>query len=71
MLLRTVEDGACRTPMALFSMLDASTSVGIVPVPKSTALETFRGEALEDASFVIGTLLVVERSSLENRPRGL
>ena len=42
-----------------------------VPVPKKSALETSRGGLSEDVSFGIGTLLVVEQSSLENRPKGV
>ena len=38
---------------------------------KKPALETSRRELSEDLSFGIGTLLVVEQSSLENRPRGV
>ena len=41
-------------------------------VPKRSALEVSRSELSEDVSFdmgTIGTLLVVEQSSLENRPR--
>ena len=44
-----------------------------VSVPKRSALETSRGELSEDVWFgigTIGTLLVVEKSSLENRPGG-
>ena len=48
-------------------MLDTST-VGIVSVPKKSALETSGRELSEDVSFGIGILLVVEQSSLENRP---
>ena len=51
-------------------MLDIST-VGIVSVPKKSALETSRRELSEDVSFGIGTLLGVEQSSLKNRPRGV
>ena len=39
-------------------------------IPKRTALETYRRELSEDASFGIGTLLSVEQSSLGNHPRG-
>ena len=49
-------------------MVDIST-VEIVWVPKRSALETYRRELSEDASFGVGTLLIVEQSSLENRLR--
>ena len=51
-------------------MLDIST-VGLVSVPMRSALETCRRELSEDVWFgigTIGTFLVVEQSSLENRP---
>ena len=51
-------------------MVDIST-VETVPVPKTSALETPRRQLSEDLSFDVGTLLVVEQSSLENRPRGV
>ena len=57
-------------------MVDISI-VGIVPVPKRSALETSRQVLSEDVSFgigtvgTVGTLLVVEQSSLENCPRGV
>ena len=51
-------------------MVDIS-SVAVVLVPKRSALETVRRERSEDVSFGIGTLLVVEQSSLENRPKGV
>ena len=57
-------------------MVDISI-VGIVPVPKRSALETSRQVLSEDVSFgigtvgTVGTLLVVEQSTLENRPRGV
>ena len=50
-------------------MLDIST-VGTVSVPKRPALEASRRELSENVSFGISTLLVVEQSILENRPRG-
>ena len=53
-----------------FSVLDIST-VGMMPVPTRSALEESRRELSEDVSFGVGTLLVVEQSSLENRPRGV
>ena len=55
------------TPMGRFPMVDIS-SVGIVTVPRRSVLETSRLELSEDASFGIGTLLVVAKSSMENRP---
>ena len=73
--------GACESPLygirrcmshtrlGRFSMLDVST-VGIVSVPNRSVLETSRRELLEDVSFGVGTLLVVEQSSLENCLRG-
>ena len=49
-----------------FSMVGISR-VGIVaPVPQSSALEPFRREL--SSIFGIGTVVVVELSSLENRP---
>ena len=53
-------------------MVDIS-KVGTVSVPKRSALEPSRRDLSEDVSFgigTIGTLLAVEQSSLENRPRG-
>ena len=52
-------------------MVDIST-VGIVSVPKRSALETSCRELSEDVSFGIGTgtLLVVEQSRLEKPPKG-
>ena len=66
-------DGVYHTitpPLGRFSMVDIST-VGIVPVPRRWALETSRRELSGDVSFGIGTLLVVEQSSLKNCPRGV
>ena len=40
-------------------------------VPKSSALETSRGELSEDVSFGVGTLSLVEQSGLEIRARGV
>ena len=57
-------------PWVDFQVVDISTAVGIMPVPKWSALETSRRERSEDVPFGLGTLLVVERSTLENRPRG-
>ena len=51
-------------------MLDIST-LGIGSVPKRTALGTSRRELPEHTYFGIGSLLVVEQSSMENRPRGV
>ena len=48
-------------------MLDIST-VGTTAVPEWPALEASRRELSEAVSFGIGTHLVVEQSSLENRP---
>ena len=50
-------------------MLDIST-VGIVPGPTWSTLETSHRELAEDVSFGVGTLLVVEQSSLECRLGG-
>ena len=53
-------------------MVDIST-VGVVSVLKSSALGTCRRVLSEDVWFgigTIGTLLVVEQSTLENRPLG-
>ena len=56
-------------------MLNISTAVvGIVPMPKRSALQTISRELSEDVSLgigTIGTLLVVEYSGLEKRPRGV
>ena len=51
------------------SKLDIST-VGTGPVPQRPALEPPCRELSGDVSFGIGTLLVVEQSSLENRLKG-
>ena len=51
-------------------MVEISTMVGIVSVPKTAALEPSRRELSEDVPFGIGALLVVEQSTLEKRPRG-
>ena len=63
------DNGVYHTPLGRFSILNIST-VRIASVSKRPELETSRPELSEDVSFGIGTLLVVERSSLENRPRG-
>ena len=52
-----------------FSMVDTST-IGILSAPTKWALEAPRRELYEYVSFGAGTLLVVEPSSLENRPWG-
>ena len=58
-------------------MLDISTVVrivgivGIVAVPKRSALEASRRKLNKDVSFRIGTLLVVEQSTLEKRRGGV
>ena len=52
-------------------MIDIATAaVGIVSVPKRWALKTPRRELSEDVSFDIGTVLIVEQPSSENRPQG-
>ena len=51
-------------------MLDIS-AVGIGLVPKRSALETSHRELSEEVPFGIGTLLVAEQSTSENRPRGV
>ena len=56
-------------PSADFPVLDILT-VGILRVPNRPALEASRRELSEDASFGIGTLLVVEQTSLEKPPQG-
>ena len=72
----TVYDGVYHTSLGRFSMLEIST-VGIRAVPKRTPLEKSRRELSEDVSFgigtigTVGTLLVVEQSSLETTPGGV
>ena len=67
----TVYNGLYDTPLARFYMVDISTAVvEIVSVPKRSALETSVRELAEDVPFRIGSLLGVERWTLENRPRG-
>ena len=64
----------CVTPSwADFSWSIDIAMVGIVTVPKMSALETStsRRELSGDVTFDIGTLLVVEQSSSENLPRGV
>ena len=51
------------TPLGRFSVVDIST-VGIVSVSKRSAFETSREELSEDVSFGVGTLLLVEQSTL-------
>ena len=58
------------TPLGRFSVVDIST-VGIVPVPQRSALETRVRELSQDVSFGIDTLLDIERTSLENLPEGV
>ena len=58
------------SPGPIFHHVDISTA-GIVPAPRRSALATSRRELSEDVSFGIGTLLVVEQSTLENRTRGV
>ena len=68
----TVYNGVYRMPLGRFSMALISTVRSIVSVPKRmSALETFRRPISEDVSFGVGTLLVFEQSTLENRPRGV
>ena len=67
----SVYDGVYYIPLGRFSMVDVSTVVGIVSVPKWSAFETSRRELSEDISFGIGILLVVGQSTLQNRPRGV
>ena len=64
--------GDITPPWADFSMVDIST-VGTVSVPKRWAWETSPRELSEDVSFCVGTgtLLVVEQSGLESRPRSV
>ena len=57
-------------PLGQFFMVDIST-VATVSVPKQSGLETPRRELSDDVPFGIGTLLVDEQSSLENRARGV
>ena len=66
----TVYDGVHHTPMARFSMLATST-VGIVPVPKRSAPETSRLEFFEDVSFGIGNRLGCREIELGKRPTGV
>ena len=61
------DGGVHHTPLGRFSCSIDIATVGIVPVPKRSASETYRGEP--GISFGIGTLLVVEQSSWDNRPR--
>ena len=62
------------SPLGRFSMVDISTAVGIVRVPKTrSALERSRQELSEGVSSEIGTgtPLIVQESSLAKRPRGV
>ena len=64
--------GVHHTPLGRFSMVDIST-VGIVSVPKRSALESYRRELFffsEHVSFGVRTLLLVEQSIFENRGKG-
>ena len=67
---RTMYRTVYHTTLGRFSMIDISTAVGILSVPKRKALGTSRRELSERVSFGIGTLLVVEQSGFENRTRG-
>ena len=72
MTVNTTPDGVYHTPLGRFPMLDISTvgtvsSVKKVDVRHLPISESFRKTHV---SFGIGTLLVLEQSSLENRPRG-
>ena len=68
----TVYDGVYHTPLGRFTMLDISTAAGIVSGAEKVGVGTSRRrDRSEDVSFGIGTHLVVERSSLENRPRSV
>ena len=51
-------------------MLVDSSTVRMVSVPTRSALEKFIREVSEDGSFGIGTLLVVEQSTLDKPPQG-
>ena len=51
-------------------MVDISTAVGIVSVPKRWALEASRRELSVDVSFGMGTLLVVGAIELGQPPQG-
>ena len=63
-----VYDRVYHTPLGRFSIVHIST-VGIAPLQKRSALETTRRQLSEDAAFGVGALLVVEQSSLVDRPR--
>ena len=66
--IATVLHSVYHTPLAGFSVVDISAELEVLSVPKRSALESCRRELSEDVSFGIGTLLVVEQSTLENRP---
>ena len=51
-------------------MVDIAT-VGMVSLPKRSALEASRRELSEDLSLGIGTVLAVDQSSLGNLRRGV
>ena len=57
-------------PLGRFSMVDISTAVRMVLVPKRSVLETPIREHSE-VSLGVGTLFGVEQSRLENLPRGV
>ena len=62
--------GVYHTHVGRFSALDVST-VGILPEPQGSALETTRREFSELVSFGVGTLLTVEQpGAWKHRPRG-
>ena len=65
----TVLDGVYYTPLGRLSMPDIS-SVGIVPVPQRSALETSPRELSEAYVLQYRHPLVVEQSSLETAPEG-
>ena len=68
MSARTVDDGVYHTPLGRFSMVDIPT-VGKVPVPKTSRRWKHLAESVPKIR--VDTLLVVEQSSSENRPRGV
>ena len=55
-------------PWSISPQLEYSSSVG---AEKGRCWKLFRRQLSEDVSFGIGTLLVVEQSTLEDRPRGV
>ena len=66
-LAYTLYYGVHHTPLYRVAMVDIST----VGSRAGTALEMSRRELSRDVPFGVGTLLVVEQSNLENRPRGV